>query len=64
MRVALTLLDQIRTEIRKNRYSIQTEDAYYGWIRQLMLFHDKLHPKDMGENERPRRAHSSINAGK
>jgi hypothetical protein len=44
-------LDQVRNEIRKKHYSIRTEDAYCGWIRQFILFHDKKHPKDMEEKE-------------
>jgi integron integrase len=47
----MKVLDQVRIEIRKKHYSIRTEDAYCGWIRQFILFHDKKHPKDMGEKE-------------
>jgi len=47
----MKLLDQVRTEIRKKHYSFRTEDAYCGWIWQFILFHDKKHPKDMGEKE-------------
>ena len=36
----MKLLDQLRTE-----------DAYCAWIKQFILFHDKKHPKDMGEEE-------------
>jgi len=47
----MKLLDRVRNEIRKKHYSIRTEDAYCGWIKQFILFHDKKHPKDMGEKE-------------
>jgi len=29
--------------------SPRTENAYVGWIRRFILFHDKRHPVDMGE---------------
>ena len=45
------LLDQVRNLIRAKHYSLRTEEAYVGWIRQFILFHEKRHPKDMGENE-------------
>ena len=47
----MKLLDQVRNQIRKKHYSIRTEDAYCGWIKQFILFHGKKHPKDMGEKE-------------
>jgi len=31
--------------------SPRTEDAYIGWIRRFILFHDKRHPDQMGEPE-------------
>jgi integron integrase len=47
----MRLLDQVRHVIRKKHYSIRTEQAYTDWIKRFILFHDKKHPKDMGENE-------------
>jgi integron integrase len=47
----MRLLDQVRNGIRKKHYSIRTEDAYCGWIKRFILFHDKKHSKDMGEKE-------------
>jgi len=41
------LLDQVRDTIRLKHYSYRTEQAYIGWIRRYILFHDKRHPKDM-----------------
>jgi len=32
-------------------YSIQTEKAYLLWIKRFILFNQKRHPKDMGEEE-------------
>ncbi len=47
----MRLLDQVRHVIRKKHYSIRTEQAYTNWIKRFILFHDKRHPKDMGETE-------------
>ena len=43
------LLDQVRDAVRTLHYSIRTEQAYVNWIRQFILFHNKRHPRDMGE---------------
>jgi len=45
------LLDQVRSAIRLKHYSYRTEQAYVLWITQYILFHNKRHPKDMGEKE-------------
>ena len=45
------LLDQIRHVLRLKHMSIRTEEAYVGWVRRFILFHDKRHPKDMGAEE-------------
>jgi integron integrase len=45
------LLDQVRDAIRVKHYSIRTEQAYTGWIRRYILFHDKRHPQEMGAPE-------------
>ena len=47
----MRLLDPVREVIRKKHYSIRTEQAYVQWIRRFILFHDKRHPKHMGEKE-------------
>ena len=47
----MKLLDQVRHVIRKKHYSIRTEQAYTDWIKRFILFHEKKHPKDMGESE-------------
>lgn len=45
------LLDQVRNLIRVKHYSIRTEEAYIGWIKRFILFHNKRHPLEMGETE-------------
>ena len=45
------LIDQLRSAIRLRNYSPRTEEAYWHWIRKFILFHNKRHPKDMGEPE-------------
>src|SRR5262245_19750216 len=45
------LLDQVRDALRLKHYSIRTEDAYVDWIRRFVLFHEKRHPREMGEAE-------------
>ncbi len=45
------LLDQVRDAVRVRHYSYRTEQAYVGWIRRFVLFHDKRHPAEMGADE-------------
>jgi integron integrase len=45
------LLDQVRDRIQTLHYSIRTEQAYLGWIKRFILYHNKRHPKDMGKQE-------------
>jgi len=45
------LLDRVRQAIRARHYSLRTEEAYVGWIRRYILFHQKRHPMEMGETE-------------
>jgi integron integrase len=45
------LLDRVRDAIRARHYSLRTEEAYVGWIRRYILFHNKRHPQEMGERE-------------
>jgi len=45
------LLDQVRNMLRTKRYKQKTEKAYIYWIRRFILFHNKRHPKEMGEKE-------------
>ena len=45
------LLDEVRAVARMRHLSIRTEQAYVSWIRRFIIFHQKRHPRDMGENE-------------
>ncbi len=45
------LLDRVRHAIRARHYSLRTEEAYVGWIRRYILFHNKRHPSEMGAAE-------------
>ena len=45
------LLDQVRAELRKRHYSLRTEEAYVGWIRQYIRHHGIRHPREMGKGE-------------
>lgn len=50
------LLDQVREAIRRNHYSIRTEEAYVDWIKRFILFHKTAqgefrHPQEMGAAE-------------
>jgi hypothetical protein len=35
------LLDHVRDVLRVNHYSARTEEAYVGWIRRYILYHNK-----------------------
>ena len=45
------LLDQVRDRLRVKHYSIRTEQAYIGWIKRYIIFHNKRHPAEMGKPE-------------
>jgi integron integrase len=45
------LLDRVRQAARLRHMSRRTEEAYVGWIRRFILFHDKRHPDAMGARE-------------
>ncbi|HDL19488.1 MAG TPA: hypothetical protein ENH29_10570 [Bacteroidetes bacterium] len=42
------LPDRVRIVIRTKHYSIRTEQAYVYWLKKIVLFHNKKHPKEMG----------------
>ncbi len=44
------LLDQVRAELRKRRYSPRTEEAYVSWIRRFIRFHRMRHPRELGKD--------------
>ena len=45
------LLDQVREAMRLKHYAYRTEETYVQWIRRYILFHNKRHPKEMGQPE-------------
>ena len=45
------LLNELTDAIRTRHYSIRTEQAYVKWVKNFVLFHNKKHPAEMGENE-------------
>jgi Phage integrase, N-terminal SAM-like domain len=56
------LLEQVRTVARVKHYSLKTEHAYLNWIKRFIFYHNKQHPKEMGEGEiRQFLAHLAVN---
>jgi len=49
--LAKKLLDQARGIPRTKHYSYRTEQAYLDWMHCYLLFHNKRHPKEMGNPE-------------
>jgi integron integrase len=45
------LFEQVRAKMRRLGLSIRTEDAYVAWIRRFMFANNRLHPKNLGEQE-------------
>jgi integron integrase len=45
------LMERVRRALRARHYSARTEEAYAGWIRRFILFHNKRHPATMGGDE-------------
>jgi integron integrase len=45
------LLERTRNALRMRHYSLRTEEAYLGWIRRFVLFHQRRHPAAMGAEE-------------
>lgn len=41
-------LEIVRRRLRELRYSRRTEEAYVFWIRRYIVYHDRRHPKDLG----------------
>ena len=48
---AARLLDQCREVLRFHHFSYRTEQSYVDWIRRFIVFHNKRHPKEMGQME-------------
>ena len=49
--VRVTLVDRLRAEVRIRHYSPRTEEAYVGWLRRFVQFHQRRHPRRMGPAE-------------
>ena len=47
----MTLIEAVRSTIRRLHCSPRTEEAYVHWIRELIRFHGQRHPRDMGAPE-------------
>jgi hypothetical protein len=47
----LKFMEQCREVMRYRRLAERSEQAYLDWIKRYIFFHDKRHPKDMGETE-------------
>jgi integron integrase len=47
----LRLREQVREVMRFKHYSLRTEETYWNWIRQFILFHGKRHPRELGRSE-------------
>lgn len=45
------LLDELRPKLRYRHMGYRTEQAYVGWVRHFILFHNKRHPKEMSKPE-------------
>ncbi len=45
------LLERVRLAIRARHYSYRTEEAYVGWVKRFVLFHEKRLPEEMGPAE-------------
>jgi len=45
------LMQRVRDELRARHYSRRTEEAYSGWIKRFIFFHNKRHPSSMGAEE-------------
>lgn len=58
------LLEQMTHVIRLRRYSPRTEEAYRGWVKEFVKFHDMRHPREMGvEQIRMFLTHLAVNRG-
>ena len=45
------LEQQLREALRARGCSLATEQAYWMWVRQFVLFHDRRHPRELGAGE-------------
>ena len=45
------LLHQVSEVMRYYHYSKRSEESYVRWIKQFVLFNNKRHPSEMGQQE-------------
>lgn len=45
------LLQDVHDEARRKGYSRRTAIAYASWVRRYVLFHGRMHPRDLGTDE-------------
>jgi integron integrase len=45
------LLDQVRITLRANHYSPKTEESYISWIKQFILYNNKIHPEKLADED-------------
>lgn len=45
------LMEQVKDILRAKHYSPRTEETYTDWIKRYIIFHEKRHPKEIGEKE-------------
>jgi Phage integrase, N-terminal SAM-like domain len=46
------LLDQMRAELRVQRYALRTERAYCDWVRRYVKFHQMQNRQDLTDGTR------------
>jgi len=47
----LVLLDVVRDTLRLKHYSYRTEVSYINWIKRYLIFHNRQHPRELGNAE-------------
>jgi len=47
----MKLEEQLRRVMRKEHYSLRTEETYVAWYRRFVLWHGKRHPNELGAPE-------------
>lgn len=45
------LLERVRREARRRRFSVRTEEAYADWVRRFVRFHGLRHPRELGADD-------------
>ncbi len=43
----LRLREQVREVMRFKHYAVRTEETYWGWMKQFIVFHGKRHPREI-----------------